>query len=90
METQRQRILGKLKNMIDGEGVLHLASQSERSQLRNREAVTERFRSVVAAALHEPKKRRPTRPMAASKTRRIESKKRRGHIKRLRRSAPDE
>jgi ribosome-associated protein len=88
--TQRQRLLTQLKNSIDQEGVLHLTSQSERSQLRNREAVTERFRSVMAAALHEPKKRRPTRPTAASKTRRIESKKRRGQTKQLRRDTPHE
>jgi ribosome-associated protein len=48
-------LLTKLKNQIDQEGVLLLTSQSERSQLRNREAVTERFRSVIAAALHETK-----------------------------------
>lgn len=89
-DQQRQRLLAKLKNAVDQEGVLHLTSQSERSQLRNREAVTERFRSVIAAALHEPKKRRPTRPTAASKTKRIEGKKRRGQIKQLRRAAPDE
>ena len=89
-DAQRQRLLTKLKNAIDQAGVLHLTSQSERSQLRNREAVTERFRSVVAAALHEPKKRRPTRPTAASKTRRIESKKRRGQTKQLRRDTPHE
>jgi len=89
-EPQRQRLLTKLKNLIDQEGVLHLAAQSERSQLRNREVVTERFQSVMAAALHEPKKRRPTRPTSASKTRRIESKKRRGQIKQLRRDYPRE
>jgi len=89
-ETQRQRLLTQLKNLIDQEGVLHLTAQSERSQLRNREVVTERFQSVIAGALHEPKKRRPTRPTAASKTRRIESKKRRGQIKQLRRDTPRE
>jgi len=89
-DQQRQRIMSKLKNLIDQEGMLHLTSQSERSQLRNREIVTARFQAVLAAALHVPKKRRPTGPTAASKTRRIESKKRRGQIKQLRRSTPDE
>lgn len=89
-EAQRQRILSKLKNLIDQDGVLHLTAQSERSQLRNREIVTARFQEVLAAALRVPKKRRPTRPTAASKAKRIESKKRRGQIKQLRRSAPDE
>lgn len=88
-ETQRQRILSKLKNIIDNEGVLHLTAQSERSQLRNREIVTARFQEVLAAALRVPKKRRPTKPSAASKAKRIDSKKRRGQIKQLRRSTFD-
>jgi ribosome-associated protein len=89
-EAQRQRILIKLKNLIDRDGVLHLAAQSERSQLRNREIVTAHFQEVLAAALREPKKRRPTKPTVASKTKRLESKKRRGQIKRLRRDYPHE
>ena len=88
-EVQRQRILGQLKNLVDQDGVLHLTAQSERSQLRNREIVTARFQAVLAAALRVPKRRRPTKPTAASKTKRIESKKRRGQIKQLRRSPPE-
>ena len=84
-EAQRQRILSQLKNLIDQDGVLHLTAQSERSQLRNREIVTVRFQEMLAAALRVPKKRRPTKPTAASQTRRVESKKRRGQIKQLRR-----
>ena len=89
-DVQRQRILSKLKNLIDAEGVLHLTAQSERSQLRNREAVTERFRALLAAALHVPKTRRPTKPSAAAKERRIEGKKQRGKIKQLRKGVNDE
>ena len=89
-DAQRQRILTKLKNLIDAEGVLHLTAQSERSQLRNREAVTERFRSLLAAALHVPKTRRPTKPSAAAQERRIASKKRRGQSKQLRKGVDDE
>ena len=87
-EVQRQRILIQLKNLIDQDGVLHLTAQSERSQLRNREVVTARFQEILAAALRVPKKRRPTRPTAASKTKRLESKKRHGQIKQLRRDVP--
>jgi ribosome-associated protein len=89
-EAQRQRILSQLKNLIDQDGVLHLAAQAERSQLRNREIVTARFQEVLAAALRVPRKRRPTKPTAASQTRRIENKKRRGQVKRLRREFPRE
>ncbi len=89
-DAQRQRVLIKLKNLIDAEGVLHLTAQSERSQLRNREAVTERFRLLLAQALHVPRKRQPTKPSAASQERRIESKKRRGQAKQLRKRLDDE
>ena len=89
-EAQRQRILSQLKNLIDQDGVLHLTAQSERSQLRNREIVTARFQAVLAGALRVPKKRKRTQPSAASKERRLQGKKRRGQIKQLRRSAPDE
>jgi ribosome-associated protein len=88
-EAQRRRILSQLKNLIDQDGMLHLTAQSERSQLRNREIVTARFQAVLAAALRVPKKRRPTKPTAASKTKRLESKKRRGQVKQLRRSTFD-
>jgi ribosome-associated protein len=89
-EAQRQRIQSRLKNLIDQDGVLHLTAQSERSQLRNREIVTARFREALAAALRLPRKRRPTKPTAASKAKRVESKKRHGQIKRLRREFPRE
>jgi ribosome-associated protein len=88
-ETQRQRILSQLKNLIDQDGVLHLTAQSERSQLRNREIVTARFQEELAGALRVPKRRRPTKPTAASKAKRIESKKRRGQIKQQRRQSFD-
>ena len=81
---QRGRILLKLKNLIDAHGVLQLSAQSERSQLRNREAVTDRFQGLLAAALRVPKKRRPTRPTLASKEKRLEVKKRRSRVKQLR------
>jgi ribosome-associated protein len=87
-EWQRARLLSKLKNVIDQEGVLHLANQTERSQFRNRELVTARFQSLLAAALRVPKKRRPTKPTAASREKRIESKKQRGQIKQLRKHIP--
>jgi ribosome-associated protein len=88
--AQRRRILSKLKNLIDAGGVLHLTAQSERSQLRNRELVTERLRALLAAALHIPKPRTATKPTTASKERRLQGKKRRAQVKQLRKSTHDE
>jgi ribosome-associated protein len=85
-DAQRQRIQVALKNLIDNEGVLHLESQSTRSQLRNRQDVTARFQSLLRAALKPRKKRRSTQPTAASRKRRLEKKKRRSATKRARRT----
>jgi ribosome-associated protein len=88
--AQRQRILSKLKNLIDSDGVLHLTAQSERSQLRNRERVTEHLRQLLAQALRVPKPRRATQPSVGSKEQRLQSKKQRGQVKRLRQRTRDE
>jgi ribosome-associated protein len=55
-----------------------------RSQSANREDALRRLQAIVAKALAPRKKRRPTRPSAASRERRIESKKKRAVKKRLR------
>ena len=90
-ETQRQRVLRKLKSRIDKEGILHLVSQESRSQLRNREEVVKRFQELMREALRTPKRRLPTRPTPASQERRLREKRRRSEIKRSRRPVqPDE
>ena len=81
-EDQRQRILQKLAHLIDGRGVLHLTSQGSRSQHRNREDVVERLTALLKAALHVQRPRRPTRPTARAKAKRLETKRQHGAIKR--------
>ena len=67
-----------------------LAATEHRSQLRNREAARERLDALLAGALApDPAPRRPTRPTAGSRRRRLDAKTRRGAIKRLR-GRPDE
>jgi ribosome-associated protein len=84
-EEQRQRLLVRLASRLDGTGRLRLVSSSTRSQLRNREDVTERLREVVAQALVVPKTRKRTRAPRAAKAARLESKRRRSATKRDRR-----
>lgn len=86
-EAQRERALKALAPYIDSEGVLHLVSQTFRSQLRNREEVVERFQTLMRKAMSVPKRRRPTRPSRAAQERRLASKRRRSEIKRQRGSA---
>lgn len=87
---QKARAIAVLKSYVDQSGVLHLASQVSRSQLQNREDVTARFVLLLRRALHVPQKRRPTRPTAASKERRLASKRHRGDAKRERRFTPSD
>jgi ribosome-associated protein len=84
-EEQRQRLLVRLASRLDGTGRIRLVSSSTRSQLRNREDVTERLREVVAQALVVAKVRKRTRTPRAAKAARLENKRRRAATKRDRR-----
>jgi ribosome-associated protein len=65
--------------------VVRAVAQDERSQLRNRELALERLAEAIRAGLRVPRKRRPTRPTAAARERRLEGKRRRAATKKLRR-----
>jgi ribosome-associated protein len=80
-EAQRARILSQLKSYIDSRGVLHLSSQTTRSQHRNRAEVIERFQHLLQRALYIPKRRVPTRPPPQVTEQRLEEKRRKSAIK---------
>jgi ribosome-associated protein len=63
-------------------------AQDARSQARNRELAVARLRERIAVALRTRKRRRPTRATAASRERRLVSKRRRSELKRQRRRPP--
>ena len=89
-EGQKTRVHRGLATRITDRGLLLLACETHRSQLRNREEVTERFLYLIRSALATPKKRYRTQPSRASKEKRIRAKKIRGEIKRLRKGpSPD-
>ncbi len=76
-EAQRERLLEKLSSRIDSRGVIHVVAEERRSQLRNREAAVERLNKLVQAALKTPKPRKKTKPSAAAKRKRLETKRQR-------------
>ena len=78
-EEQKRRVRARA-----GPRVVAVA-QDARSQARNRELALERLRSRLAAALAVPRRRRATRPTAASRERRLDAKRRRSELKRFRR-----
>lgn len=81
---EKLRLTEKLKNRINSAGELLIVSQSERSQLKNKEKVIEVFYDLLASSLKVRKKRIPTSPSAGSKARRLEAKRIRSLIKRSR------
>ncbi|MCW3087888.1 MAG: hypothetical protein JWQ78_1274 [Sediminibacterium sp.] len=74
-EEQKQLIHTKLRNKITDEGLLLVKSQTERSQLGNKQAVVKKMNQLVSAALVKQKPRRATKPTKAAKEKRIETKK---------------
>lgn len=82
---QKKLITEKLQNKITDEGFLLVKSQSERSQLGNKQEVIRKMNQLVGNALVKQKLRRPTKPTKASKEKRIESKKRNTFTKEQRR-----
>jgi ribosome-associated protein len=86
---QRDRLLERLSGRVV-DGVLTIAASEHRAQLRNREAARARLAEIVADALRPPAPpRRPTKPSRSSGQRRLEAKKRRTDVKRLRRPPHD-
>ena len=82
-DAQKRRVVAKAGP------VLRAVAQDERSQWRNRELATERLVEELREALRVPRHRRPTKPSKAAVERRLESKRRRSDVKRLRRPPPD-
>lgn len=87
---QRQRIQRKLAPRIDSSGTLRLSSNRYRSQMRNREDVLQRLARLVGDALKTERKRLPTSPTEQSRERRLQQKRRRAELKRLRRGVGEE
>ena len=78
-EHQKRRVLARAGP------VLRAVAQDERSQWRNRELALERLVEQLRAALKVERRRVPTKPSRAARERRLETKRRRGATKKLRR-----
>ncbi len=77
-DTQKRRVVNRAGS------VLRAIAQDERSQARNRELALERLVTQLREALRVPRKRRQTKPSKAAVERRLEEKRRRSRVKRLR------
>ena len=86
----KQRLAALAGNRLTAGGVLLIDSREHRTQGQNREAARVRLLALLQHAARRPKTRRPTRPRAGAREKRLDSKKRRGEVKASRRGRHDE
>src|SRR3972149_5319406 len=83
-DEQKARVLQNLQTQLTAEGDLLVHSSATRSQQQNKEAALERLAFVVRKGLYVPKRRIKTRVPRAVKEARVQEKKHRGVIKKMR------
>lgn len=88
-EEVRAKLIALAGQRSTKEGVIVITADEHRLQSRNREAALERLLVLIRQAAHRPKPRKATRPTLGSKIRRVESKVKRGAIKRGRSQRPE-
>ncbi|MCP1382500.1 alternative ribosome rescue aminoacyl-tRNA hydrolase ArfB [Runella salmonicolor] len=84
-EEEKAVLLEKLANKLTNEGVLVLYHQTERSQLGNKEKVVKKFDALIRKSFEKPKPRKASKPTAASKEKRLQTKQRDAEVKAMRR-----
>ena len=80
----KARLIAIAGKRLTADGILVIDSREHRTQSQNREAARARLKTLLQTAAKRPKTRRATRPSAASRERRLDSKKRRAAVKALR------
>ncbi len=81
----RERLIKLAGSKVTKENVLIIEASGFRSQEKNRKDATTRLIELIREAAKGPKSRRKTKPTLKSKRKRVESKKRQGEIKKMRR-----
>ncbi len=74
--TDEEKVLlkEKLQNRLDGEGLLHIVSQEDRSQLLNKEKTVAKLIDLLKKAMIVQKKRKPTKIPKAIIEKRLKNK----------------
>jgi ribosome-associated protein len=74
-DEDKERLLKKLSNRTDKNGILKITSQVERSQYLNKLRVNKKITQLIKSGLKKEKKRLKTKPTIISKENRIQEKK---------------
>ncbi|MEE9465373.1 MAG: alternative ribosome rescue aminoacyl-tRNA hydrolase ArfB [Candidatus Neomarinimicrobiota bacterium] len=85
----RERLLRLARKRINAAGILIIEARRYRTQAQNRKDALDRLIALIRRTAQPPKSRIKTKPTRASKERRLEAKRQRSNIKRLRRSDPE-
>jgi ribosome-associated protein len=85
----KERLLRRGGHLLTSDGVVVIKAQNHRSLEQNRAEAIARLHALVEDAAYVPKKRGPTKPSFSSRQKRMNSKTRRGDIKKLRRKSFD-
>ena len=80
----KERLAALAGKRMTADGVLIIDSREHRTQAQNRDAAHARLIALVDRAATRPKLRRPTKPRAAAREKRLVTKKRRSAVKKLR------
>lgn len=83
-EGIKRRLLRLQDQRISNDGVIIIKAQNHRTQEKNRSEALSRLKGLIQSAMQAPRKRIPTRPGPAAKRKRLDSKKKRGSLKKLR------
>lgn len=84
-EDEKNILLKKLNKKLEKETTIHLQEQTDRTQLKNKELVKEKFYKLILSGFKVAKIRKPTKLSKAVKAKRLDNKKIKGEIKQLRR-----
>ena len=80
-ENVKARLIKISGKRVNSQGELIISSSTHRTQLQNRNEACAKLVEMIRNALHTPVKRRKTKPTISSRNRRLDSKKKMGHIK---------
>ena len=86
----KQRLINGISSSITTAGELIIEAQRYRTQIKNRSDAAQRLQAIITKYLVPPKKRRKTKPTKGSIKRRLDSKKQRSPLKKLRSSSSDD
>ncbi|MGB2960537.1 MAG: alternative ribosome rescue aminoacyl-tRNA hydrolase ArfB [Bacteroidota bacterium] len=88
-EGEKTRLTRALGRWLDADGTIRIIEEGSRSQWSNRKRAATKLVEMLRMGLKVRKRRLPTRPSKKAREKRLEQKKRRGQVKKMR-SGPEE